>query len=171
MSITDHRRRLVRFNRGIERITGLTHEEASGNSAGQMPQCDKADRIEVEFRRLFDGDGTLYGFMAIESDSSERKSLDAEVLRSKGCRASKVGQHVSFYRAPTGGRRAGRLAAQLELASARSDAMAVQTLLPQLEAALMALAEDFADKTASPAQSARVPAPTGLATTSYADQG
>ena len=49
--------------------------------------------------------------------------------------------------------------------------MALQTLLPQLEAALMALAEDLADKTASPAQSARVAAPTGLATTSHGDQG
>jgi hypothetical protein len=38
-----------------------------------------------------------------------------------------------------------RLAAEMEMAGERGDAMAAQTLLPQLEAALMALAEDLAN--------------------------
>ena len=67
---------------------------------------------------------------------------------------------------------AGHLAAQLQLASERNDAMAVLPLVPQLEAALMALVEDLADKTGTTAQSARVAAPTGLAcTTIHGNQG
>jgi PAS domain S-box-containing protein len=39
--------------------------------------------LEIEIQPLFDADGELSGFMAIESDISERKAMEIEVLRSQ----------------------------------------------------------------------------------------
>ncbi|MEQ9460905.1 MAG: PAS domain S-box protein [Phycisphaeraceae bacterium] len=125
--IADPQRRITWVNRGFTTITGYTLDEARGRNPGSFLQCEQTDQETAERMRdalrreqSFRGEilnrgknGNLYwleldiqpirengqvtGFMAIESDITERKQKEQEIHLARDS-AEKALQRLNTYR-------------------------------------------------------------------------